>query len=180
MLNKILNKYHQISDLNRFLLKGGSLFLLWRVFRKWMILDGQFTDFTQVVSVGYLRIARFFLNLFQYNTSVDYSTRKLWLNGSEQAIEIVYDCLGVNLFFVFLIFMLAYPGKPKIKAWFIPMGFAVIFLLNSMRMAALTVIVDCCPSKMDLYHHFIFQGLIYLGIFAMWWWFTFFQNKKSR
>lgn len=169
MLLKLLDKYRSTTDLNRFLIKGGTLFLLWRMFRKWMILHGQYTDFTRVWSEIYLRIARFVLTLTGFDTTVNYSLRKLWLTGADNAIEVVYDCLGVNLFFVFIIFIIAYPGKFKIKLWFIPLGVVVIFLLNALRMAALTLIVAKHPHLMDLYHHFIFQGLIYIAIFAMWW-----------
>ncbi|MFA9392851.1 MAG: hypothetical protein ACERKD_23790 [Prolixibacteraceae bacterium] len=178
MIRKLLDKYNNTSDLNRFLVKGGALFLAWRVFRKWMMLKGQSTDFTQGVSTAYLWLAKLFLRIFGVQTTLDYPTRKLWINGANQAIEIVYDCLGVNLFFVFLIFMLAYPGKVKIKLWMVPVGFVLIFLLNAMRMAALTKILACCPQHMDLFHHFIFQGIIYLGIFGMWWWFTSMNHKK--
>lgn len=181
MIKNLLDKYRNTTDLNRFLLKGGSLFLVWRIFRKWMILKGQYTDFTQNVSIAYLWLSRFFLNILGISNTVNYSERKLWLAGASEAIVVVYDCLGVNLFFVFLIFMIAYPGNIKTKLWFIPFGFVVIFILNAMRMAALAKVVDCCPSRMDLFHHFIFQGIIYLAIFTLWWWFTSIGiTKKGR
>ena len=110
--------------------------------------------------------------LFRSDTSVSYIERKLWINGANDAIEIVYDCLAINLFFVFMVFIIAYPGKLKTKLWYIPFGIVVIFILNSMRMAALTLIVAKNPHLMDLFHHFIFQGLIYVFIFLMWWYFT--------
>lgn len=179
MFVKLLDKYRNTTDLNRFLIKGGSLFLLWRVFRKWMILKGQYTDFTQVISKVYLKLAYSFLRIFGVDVTADYSCRKLWVTGSENAIEVVYDCLGVNLFFIFAVFIVAYPGKLKTKLWFIPFGFAVIFLLNAMRMAALTLIVNKYPEQMDLFHHFIFQGIIYIGIFAMWWWFSKIGRDKA-
>lgn len=178
-INNLINKYKETSDLNRFLIKGGILFMLWRVFRKWMFLKGQFTDFTQIASVVYLNIVRFFLDILGYDTSINFSERKLWITGAANAIEIIYDCLGLNLFFIFMIFILAYPGSYKIKMWFIPAGLIDIFLLNSMRMAALTPIVANKPHLMDLYHHFIFQGVIYLYIFGMWWLFTKIASKKS-
>nr|MDA3927648.1 exosortase/archaeosortase family protein [Prolixibacteraceae bacterium] len=149
MIRKIYDKNLITSDLNRFLIKGGTLFLLWRVFRKWMILKGQYTDFTQVVSEIYLRLAQFYLTLFNFKTSVNFSERKLWITGASNAIEVVYDCLGVNLFFVFTIFLVAYPGILKHKLWYIPSGIVVVFLLNSLRMAALTPIVALYPERMD-------------------------------
>ncbi|MBN2806497.1 MAG: exosortase/archaeosortase family protein [Prolixibacteraceae bacterium] len=148
------------------------MFIVWRVFRKWMILHGQYTDFTQLASTLYLKTGLAFLKLFKHDVSVNYAERKMWLTGSDQAVEVVYDCLGVNLFFVFLIFLLAYPGSLRTKAWFIPLGFFIIFLLNSMRMAALTIVVECCYQQLDFLHHFVFQGFIYLAIFGLWFWFS--------
>lgn len=178
-LKQLISKYNATSDLNRFLIKGGILFMMWRVFRKWMFLKGQYSEFTDIASVVYLKVARFFLDILGYETSVSFSERKLWIKGADNAIQIIYDCLGINLFFIFMIFILAYPGNNKVKLWFIPLGIVDIFLLNSMRMAALTPIVANKPHLMDLYHHFIFQGVIYFYIFAMWWLFTKIGSKKT-
>lgn len=180
MFRKIIDKYKQTTDLNRFLIKGGTLFIVWRIFQKWMILEGQYTNFTQLASSLYLKTGSFFLNLINYDVTVNYPQRKMWLVGSEQAIEVVYDCLGINLFFVFLVFLLAYPGKIRTKRWFIPMGLIVIFMLNSMRMAALTIVVNCCYHRLGFLHHFVFQGIIYLVIFGLWVWFSNFKQEKSR
>jgi exosortase/archaeosortase family protein len=180
MFKKFINKYKKTTDLNRFLIKGALMFIVWRVFQKWMILHGQYTDFTQFASTLYIRSGSFFLKTFNYDVSVNDQARKMWLTGSDQAVEIVYDCLGINLFFVFLIFLMAYPGSLRTKAWFIPLGFLIIFLLNSMRMAALTIVVDCCYHQLDLLHHFVFQGIIYLAIFGLWVWFSAMKQQKNR
>ncbi len=172
MLKKLINKYRSTTDLNRFLIIGGSLFLLWRVFRKWMILEGQYMEFTNTWASAYLIIANFVLSILGYDTSVDPSMNKLWLTGASQSIEVVYDCMGINLFFIFMIFIMAYPGRLRTKLWFIPTGIGLIFLLNSLRMAALAVIAANKYHLLDLYHHFIFQGVIYLIIFVLWWWFS--------
>lgn len=175
-MKELLTKYRQSSQLNQFLIKGGLLFLLWRVFRKWMLLKGQYLEFTDYWADIYLLIARLSLRVLGFKTEIDYSVNKLWLSGANEAIVVVYDCLGVNLFAIFTIFILAYPGNLKTKAWYIPAGLAVIFLLNAWRMAALTLVVARWPEQMDLFHHFIFQGLIYLVIFAMWYFFG--KNPK--
>lgn len=180
IFGSLLRKYRETSDLNRFLIKGGVLYMAWRVFRKWLLLWGQYGAFTDSFSLVYLKVARFLLRLTGVPTRVDYSERKLWVEGAGQAIEIVYDCLGTSLFFTFLIFILAYPGRIKTKLWFIPMGFLLIFLLNSARMAALTVIVAHWPHLMDLYHHFVFQGFIFLAIFMMWYFFIRLSKKEHN
>lgn len=172
MFKKLICKYNSTTVLNRFILKGMVLFFIWRVFHKWMLIKGQYGVITEIGSLLYLKTARFLLRIFGFETSVSFAERKLWLPGANDAIEVIYDCLAINLFFVFMIFIIAYPGKLKTKLWYIPLGIVVIFILNSMRMAALTLIVAKNPHLMDLFHHFIFQGIIYLFIFLMWWYFT--------
>ncbi|HPR33090.1 MAG TPA: exosortase/archaeosortase family protein [Prolixibacteraceae bacterium] len=180
MLRSLFAKYKASSDFNRFLIKGTLLFLAWRVFRKWMLLKGQYTAITQLGATLYLKTSRFLLSLFGMDTVVDYGERKLWLVDASEAIEIVYDCLGINLFFVFFIFMLAYPGSLKIKSWFIPLGFLSIFLMNAARMAAMTILVEKHPQHADFYHNFLFQALIYIGIFLMWMLFVRLNSRKQK
>jgi exosortase/archaeosortase family protein len=179
MVRKLIEKYKETTDLNRFLIKGTILFMAWRVFRKWMILEGQNGWITQHFSILYLKVSHFFLALFGTDVTVSFVDRKMWVTGSNNAVEIVYDCLGVNLFFVFLIFIIAYPGSNKVRLWFIPMGIVVIFLLNAMRMAILTRVVANNPEMMNFLHNFVFQGFIYISIFAMWFWFTKTTDKKK-
>jgi len=142
--------------------------MLWRVIRKCLFLWGQYGGFTQVFSYAYLKVSAFFLSLFGVEYNLDFASRKLWVEGSSQSIEIIYDCLGTSLFATFLIFMLAYPGKIKTKMWYIPMGLVIIFLLNAARMAALAVIAHKWYAHLDLFHHFIFAGFIFLAIFILW------------
>lgn len=179
MIKKLLHKYQKTSDLNRFIVKALPLFLIWRGFRKWLILYGDNSEFSQYLSTVYLKLAHFFLNIIGKSNTVDYPSRKLWIDGSAEAIYVAYDCLGINLLFVFTIFLMAYPGKLKMKAWFIPLGLLMIFMLNSIRMAALAILLNCCPEKMDFYHHFVFQGIIYAGIFGLWWTFFKLNNQYS-
>ena len=180
MLRKIIQEYKSTTDLNRFLIKGTSLFLLWRIFRKWLLLHGQYMHFTEVWAKVYLKIAYFVLTITGFKTTVSYPDRKLWLTNSSDAIVVAFDCLGVNLFFIYMIFIIAYPGKVKHKLWFLPIGVLVIFLLNALRMAALTIVVAKHPDQMDLYHHFIFQAVIYLCIFALWWRFSKLDRKSEQ
>jgi exosortase/archaeosortase family protein len=154
--------------------------MAWRVFRKWMLLNGEQTDFTQAFATVYLKVMGFLLSFLAFDPVIDYPTRSLWLEGSTHSIYIAYDCLGVNLYFIFLIFILAYPGSIKNRIRFILSGFLIIFILNSMRMSALAWIVSKWPEKMDFYHHFVFQGVIFAAIFAMWYLFSQLNRKENQ
>ena len=180
MFKRILAKYNETTDLNKFLIKGIALFMAWRVFRKWMLLNGEQTEFTHWFATIYLKVVGFLLSFLAFDPIIDYPSRSLWLEGSTHSIYVAYDCLGVNLFFIFLIFIVAYPGLIKHRIQFVISGFLIIFLLNSMRMAALAWIVSKWPEKMDFYHHFVFQGVIFAAIFAMWFMFSQLNQKKNE
>lgn len=148
----------------------------WRAFHKWYYMNESFGQISDILAVWYLNVANFFLHVLGIKTGVSVPECKLWIAGATEAVQIIYDCLGINIMAIFIIFMLAYPGKIKVKAWFIPMGLVAIFILNAMRMSALAGIVNKWPHLMDLFHHFIFQGIIYLMVFGLWYWFI----KMSR
>ncbi|MGF7139388.1 hypothetical protein [Roseimarinus sediminis] len=173
---KLIDRFRTASDLNRFLIKGGALYLVWRIIRKWMLLQGQYLMFFHWLGTTYVYVARFFLQLVGFDVIIDPEKNLLWINGSAGAVKVVYDCLAVNLFFIYLIFIIAYPGNIRLKLRFAVCGLVLIYLLNAMRMAALSIIVMRIPHLMDLFHHFIFQGLIYLFIFGLWYYFS----KQSK
>lgn len=143
----------------------------WRAFHKWYYMNESFGKISDILAVWYLKVANFFLQILGVETGVSVPECKLWIKGANESVQIIYDCLGINIMAIFMIFMLAYPGKIKIKAWFIPTGLLAIFILNAMRMSALAGIVNKWPHLMDLFHHFIFQGVIYLMVFGLWYWF---------
>ncbi|MBP7506869.1 MAG: exosortase/archaeosortase family protein [Prolixibacteraceae bacterium] len=181
MFKKLKEKYNKTSELNKFLVKGISLYFIWRVFRKYMLLWGQYEDYTDKFADVYLNLSQFFLKITGFKTFVDFDLNKLWIAGAEKSIEVVYDCLGTNLFVVFTIFIIIYPGKIITKLWYIPAGVAVIFLLNAIRMSAMAYIADVSPQNFEIFHHFIFQGVIYGVIFLMWFGFvrlSAFQKKS--
>ncbi len=180
MIKKIIERYKKTSELNKFLTKGVILYFLWRIFRKYMLLWGQYEDLTYAFAALYLKVSDFFLRITGFESLVDYDTNKLWIKGSENSIEVVYDCLGINLFVVFAIFIVIYPGKLISKLWYLPSGLIIIFILNAMRMSAMAYIADVKPQNFDVFHHFIFQGVIYIAIFLMWFGFVRLSAKNQK
>jgi len=178
-LHNLIEKYRKASELDRFLVKGASIYIIWRIIRKYMIVWGQYEDFTNSFSKIYLTISEFFLSIMGFETYADYEEKKLWINGSLESVEIVYDCLGINLFFIFTIFILAFKSRILTKLWYIPAGLTIIFLLNAIRISCLTYIVFAHPENVDLFHHFIFQGIIYMCIFLMWYAFVKLTAKQK-
>lgn len=77
-------------------------------------------------------------------------------------------CNGLELFVLFTGFILCFPGKLKMKAWFIPLGILLIHLVNVIRAAALVLIQKFSPQHLDFNHHYTFTIVVYAVIFLLW------------
>ncbi len=88
--------------------------------------------------------------------------------GDFGSIGISNYCLCANLMFLFGAFIIAYPGKWKIKLWFIPLGIVIIHLLNTFRISALCLLKIYSPETLEINHHYIFNIILYAFVFIMW------------
>lgn len=80
-------------------------------------------------------------------------------------------CDAVSLFIIFSVFVLAFPGRQRDKWWFVPFGILTIFLMNVMRVAALTIITYYAPEWLEFNHTYVFTFQVYAYIFLLWvWW----------
>lgn len=88
-------------------------------------------------------------------------------------------CDGIPLFAVFSVFVLAFPGPWRHKAWFIPLGIVVVHLLNGMRVAALCIVVTQGYRWLEFNHDYTFYVVVYGAVFAlMWLWVRRFSGWK--
>lgn len=85
-----------------------------------------------------------------------------------QGLVVGVSCDGMALFALFSIFVLAYPGRPAHKVWFIPTGVAVVHMANYLRVMALMWIQVYWPESLDFNHHYTFTVLVYGVIFLLW------------
>jgi exosortase family protein XrtF len=89
-------------------------------------------------------------------------------------------CNGLTLFALFSLFIIAYPGPWKHKAWYIPVGITLIHIMNVIRIAALYIITLERPEWLDFNHTYLFQTLMYGFIFLLWYvWIKKFSSKKA-
>jgi len=63
-------------------------------------------------------------------------------------------------------------GKVKDKAWFIPLGIFVIFLLNLFRLVSLSILMtQLSETTYQVYHRYVFLVITYGAILWMvFWW----------
>jgi len=129
-------------------------------------------------------ISALFLRVFGYEVDQDYM-----VNGCDARIVfagagsicIGSGCSGLELFLLFLGFILLMRGRLKDKLWFIPLGFLGISVLNIMRIIALSVIYFHTPQYLDFNHKYTFVIIVYGAIFGLWViWVNRFANKSDE
>jgi len=105
------------------------------------------------------------LRLVGYDVIVQ--DRVLGLTG-QPGVYVEDGCTGLTTLGLFAGFVLAYPGRPRRRAWFIPLGAAIITLANVARIALLVVLQRDWPGGFDAVHHFGANTFFYLVVFVLW------------
>jgi len=86
-------------------------------------------------------------------------------------LKIVYECTGGFAFFIFSSAVLAYPASLKKKALGQIIGLAGIFLLNLIRLVAISFVMLNNPSLFDFIHKYLWQvtfTVIVIFMFILW------------
>jgi exosortase/archaeosortase family protein len=86
----------------------------------------------------------------------------------QPAVVVGDPCNGLALYALFAGFVLAYPGQGRHKAWFIPLGIGVLYLLNVVRVAALALNHTYWYHTVNFNHHYTFTFVAYGAILRLW------------
>ncbi len=156
------------NPLLSFLVVGASAYLGWYILYEFVLrphssLDEWVVDYIVGGTENVLSILGYELRIFDDG---------LWRNhvgiAGSPGVTIGAPCDGIILFALFSIFIIAYPGPLKHKAWFIPAGIVAIHWINVFRVAALAVIVHFRPDLLDFNHDYTFTIIVYAFVFLLW------------
>ena len=150
----------------RFILVASAMYLAWFFgYEQWLSSDGRLDtalcNHIAASSVALLRAAGFAATLDPTSTSL------LMMNG-QPAVIVGKPCNGLVLYALFSGFVLAFPGPAQRKLWFIPLGIALIWCLNIVRVAALALNFHYAHQSVDFNHHYTYTFVVYSFIFALW------------
>jgi len=121
------------------------------------------------------------LNLFGFETTTSVEDREtgVYINNVARPVISVYEgCNGLNVFIIFISFLLAYGRPRKSLLWFIPLGMLIIHLTNLARIALLYHVSLSYPDYLYFTHKYFFTGIIYVSVFGLWWWWVVRLMKK--
>lgn len=150
----------------RFALVATALYLAWFFgYEQWMAHDGRL-DAVLCRNIASSSVA--VLQAVGFAASLDAHIPTLVLMAGEQSVIVGPPCNGLVLYALFGGFVLAFPGPWARKAWFIPTGIALIWLLNVLRVAALAINHHYSHQTVDFNHHYTFTAVVYACIFGLW------------
>ena len=88
-------------------------------------------------------------------------------------------CIGINLMFLFAVFIALFPGKRIHKWWYIPTGLFVIILLNISRIVFIFIMLTRAQGyyKFPVDIHDVFTYPVLVFTFLMW---VFWINKFAK
>ncbi|MBX2966870.1 MAG: exosortase family protein XrtF [Cyclobacteriaceae bacterium] len=91
-------------------------------------------------------------------------------------INMFEGCNSINVMIVFVVFIVAFSNQ-WYRSWkFILFGLVAIYVVNLARVAGLFWVSYYFPGSFYLFHKYLFTGLIYIGVFILWYYWI----KKIR
>ncbi|WKL47133.1 exosortase family protein XrtF [Flavobacterium pectinovorum] len=101
---------------------------------------------------------------------------EVWYNKI-YIVRIVEGCNAVSVIILFVSFVVAFSGKFKTTLFYILFGILIIYLLNVIRIALLTVLLFHFREKEHILHGVLFPLVIYGVVFILW---IIWVNKFSK
>ena len=154
-----------------FVLKFLSLLLLWKVvfFVTWRNegLLNAYNQFSLEVINVILICCSALLEFMGYTTEVISAERLVRIKGT-LGVSVGEPCIGYEVTAIFMGLIVASKGRWTKKAWFLPFGVLVIYVLNLFRISALAMLVTINPVIWEINHKFVFSIIVYLAIFLLW------------
>lgn len=166
---KLVNKYKSVL---RFLaIFIGSYLVFVTLYNLYLKYGGSSRYFPDIITHTVAKQSQSIITAFGYDMKVVPSTwepaMNLTMNGKTLA-RVVEGCNAVSVMLLFLSFMLAFFGDMKRTLLFIFGGVALIYAMNVLRIALLTIGIYEYPEYADVLHSVIFPAVIYGTVFLLW------------
>lgn len=121
-----------------------------------------------------LKAAGVICMVFGHKTAIENEISLRIIGGYK--INMVYSCIGIGVMSCWAAFALAFPSQLKRKAKWLIGGLLVIWLLNSIRVAALLLLVNSTRNtKAFPQHHTVFNIVSYCIVVVM----IYFYTKRA-
>lgn len=169
VINTIKDRYQNQNRLNKFLIKGGLLVLIYQILKIILFRVNHLKPLTLILTKGLIRIiAKSSWGILKIMGEQAETYRNIvYIQGSE-GVRIIPPCLAVSLMALFAGFIICYPGEKRSKFWYIPLGIILIMLTNILRITAMALLSYHAPEMLNFYHRYVFKFFIHGFILLLW------------
>jgi exosortase family protein XrtF len=152
-----------------FLLKVSTFYISWSLLYVFVLQPNRVVDAYLTRNLGALTATLMQLILPSHSVQVihDALMSSLQIDGSFN-IFILDGCNGLELYVLYVGFILCFPFKNNSTLKYIVLGLLSIFLLNLLRCTVLSYLKFHKVSYFDIIHHYIFTITVYSFICALW------------
>jgi exosortase family protein XrtF len=88
--------------------------------------------------------------------------------NSKKVVGIADACNALELYVLYIAFLICYPSSFKRIVLFSLSGMAIIYIANIARCAGLAVMNIHQNKLTDIAHHYVFKTIVYALIFVLW------------
>ena len=108
------------------------------------------------------------------------ASMKLFINDSF-LVRVVEGCNSISIIILFISFILSFFAGLKLTLLYILAGSVIIYVMNIVRIAVLTIGIYEYPHHAELLHSIIFPLIIYGTVFILWLiWVRIFSRNSSQ
>ncbi|MDD2675432.1 MAG: exosortase family protein XrtF [Flavobacterium sp.] len=129
--------------------------------------ENEIDSITVMVSDNTEQVMRLFNNQSYIEESATHPFMKLFYNGKYVA-RIVEGCNAISVIILFISFVVAFSGRLQTTLLFIFGGSLLIYVLNVLRISALSALIFYFPKQEPFLHGVLFPLYIYGVVFMLW------------
>lgn len=151
------------SVIKVFLIRATLIYIGWLFLYHYLIIpDGRLNMFlTNQVIKGTVTL----LDVFGYEQGYEGNTVYI---DNQPVVLVADECNGLELFALYIGFILAFPGRILYKLIFIPSGIVVIYCINILREFALSLNYKFFQETFEVNHKYTYVFIVYLVVFIIW------------
>lgn len=189
-------RFHQIpTRVKYFFYKSFALLIIWKLIYVSFLLPLRILDkpLTKIVANSAVEVINEIEDSNKYSSKlikahVLRDNEGVWVNQAaiyykqDKILAIEDHCNGLEIFILYMGFIICLPATFKRKAIFISLGLLMIFLVNVLRCVGLFYIIQNYPQYTTFSHHYLFTFFVYA--FVIWLWLMFskkltIENEKN-
>lgn len=175
---KVVDHIKQLDYWQAFLLKLVVVYVSLHVVQLYFNESSAGVEVNRVISNFIGLGASYLMRVFSYSSYYTEQSHgaQLFVEGA-RSVYINHSCNAFNLLKAFFALVFASSYKNKHLMWFLPLGIASIFVVNTLRVFALALIYKNYPDALEFNHKYIFTIVVYSWIFVL---FLFWVNRVLK